>query len=219
MARLVGLAGSVLGIDMDPVKVDLARRDAVNEELANVECRCSDATGLDLVAEFDVVYARFLLTHLGDPLAALGAMVGAAKPGAVVVIEDLDHSAVFAHPRSIALDEYVALYNDAARLRGGDPEIGPKLPAMLRRAGLVEVQLSVVQPAFTGGDAKRIHEITLANIAEPVITAGLASEAQLSSLAAQLASLADDPDTIVSFPRIFQVSGRRPGPNRPDGGG
>ena len=201
---------------MDPMKVDLARRDAVDEQLANVEFRCRDATGLDAVDEFDLVYARFLLTHLRDQLAALQAMACAAKPGAVVEVEDVDHSAVFAHPHCIAMDEYVAIYNEAARLRGGDPKIGLALPAMLRRAGLVDVRLDVVEPAFLGGDAKRIHEITLANIAEPVVAAGLASEAQLGSLAVELARLADDPDTIVSFPRFSRCSGGGQAPIRPD---
>jgi hypothetical protein len=59
------------------------------------------------------------------------------------------------------------------------------------------------------GDAKRIHQITLATIREPVITAGLATEKQLRSLETRMAAAADDPDTMIAFPRIFQVHGRR----------
>ena len=109
MARPVGSAGWVLGVDMDPVKIDLARREAVAEQFANVEFRTGDASALDAATEFDAVYARFLLTHLADPVSAVAGMVRAARVGAVVVVEDLDHSAVFAHPHCDVLEEYVAL--------------------------------------------------------------------------------------------------------------
>lgn len=143
MARMVGPTGQVLGIDMDPVKIDLARRDAADDELAAVEFRTGDATALDADGEFDLVYARFLLTHLREPTATLHRMVRAVKPRGVVVIEDLDHSAVFAYPHCAALEEYLKIYDRIAMLRGGDPAIGPKLPGLLRGVGLVDVRLNV----------------------------------------------------------------------------
>ena len=71
---------------------------------------------------YDLVYARFLLTHLPDPQAAVRQMLRAARPGGAVVLEDLDHSAVFSYPASAALEQFVALYNRVARLRDGTPE-------------------------------------------------------------------------------------------------
>jgi ubiquinone/menaquinone biosynthesis C-methylase UbiE len=71
IARLVGSTGSVLGIDMDAVKIELAGREAADEQLSNVEWRTGDAAVLDAAAEFDLVYARLLLTHLPDPVAVL----------------------------------------------------------------------------------------------------------------------------------------------------
>jgi hypothetical protein len=104
----------------------------------------------------------------------------------------------------------VALYNEAARARGGDPEIGPKLPSMFRRLGLVGPQLRVVHPVFMDGEAKRIHQLTMENITDAVIAAGLAEAERIQSLAEQMEQFAADPETIVSFPRIYQVYGRRP---------
>ncbi len=63
----------------------------------------------------------------------------------------------------------------------------------------------MVQPAFLDGNAKRIHQITLENITEAVIAAGLASQEELHALAAELDAFAQNPRTLVSFPRIFQV--------------
>ena len=104
LARLVGPHGKAVGIDMDGVKLRLAQEDAEREHLANVEFRVGDATTLDAIASYDLVYARLLLTHLREPLAMVQRMVRATRPGGVIVVEDLDHAAIFSHPACPALE-------------------------------------------------------------------------------------------------------------------
>jgi hypothetical protein len=138
-------------------------------------------------------------------------MVAATRPGGTVVVEDLDHSAVYAFPALPALAAFVELYNEVARRRGGDPEIGPKVLRMFRAAGLVDVQVGTAQPVFVDGPPKRIHQITLDNVREAMAAEGVATAADLDPLAAALETFCAEPDTIVAFPRIFQVCGRRTG--------
>jgi hypothetical protein len=59
------------------------------------------------------------------------------------------------------------------------------------------------------GEAKRIHQITLENIAPVVIAAGLATEDDINALGSELETFVQNSETIVSFPRIFQVWGYR----------
>lgn len=209
LARCVGPRGRVVGIDMDEAKLALARQDAGQAGLDNVEFQQCDATMLDAEGIYDLVYARFLLTHLRDPQEMARRMARAAKPGGLIVIEDIDHSAVFSYPACPALEQHVTLYNNVARRRGGDPEIGPKLPALLREVGVCDPQVRVVQPTFMEGGAKRIHQITLENIAEAITATGLATAVELAATVAELDAFAQDPYTLIGFPRIFQVWGRR----------
>jgi ubiquinone/menaquinone biosynthesis C-methylase UbiE len=44
LASLVGITGSVVGVDVDATKVELARGDAEQAEVANVEFRIGDLT-------------------------------------------------------------------------------------------------------------------------------------------------------------------------------
>ncbi len=67
LASLVGITGQVVGVDLDATKIDLARGDAEQAEVTNVEFRVADLTEGLGEAEYDVVYARFLLTHLQRP--------------------------------------------------------------------------------------------------------------------------------------------------------
>jgi SAM-dependent methyltransferase len=205
MAGLVGASGTVTGIDMDSIKMQLAQQEAEQQAIANVKFLTLDIAQLDYEAEYDLVYARALLTHLRDPVNALQRMVHAAKPGGVVIVEDIDHSGIFCYPACPALNQHVSLYNQIARQKGGDPEIGPKLPALFRQVGLQDLHLSHVQPVFIEGEVKHIHQITLENIAPAVIAAGLATETEINALLSELDSFAQNSQTIISTPRIFQV--------------
>jgi len=197
-------------LSKDEIKVQFARADAERERLSNVRFRASNAEELEDDADHDLVYARFLLTHLRDPAAVLRRLVRAARPGGVIVVEDIDHAGVFSHPHSPALETFVGLYNRVVRSRGADPEIGPKLPGLFREVGLAALHLSHVQPVYVDGEAKHIHRITLDNIAPALIAAGFVTAADLGALSRALDAFLSRSDTLVSTPRIFQVWARRP---------
>ncbi len=67
LARRVGQRGQVVGVDMDKTKIDLARQEAAAQGITNVEFHVLDIRNGEIDAEFDLVYVRFLLTHLADP--------------------------------------------------------------------------------------------------------------------------------------------------------
>jgi ubiquinone/menaquinone biosynthesis C-methylase UbiE len=205
LAHLVGAEGKVVGIDMDAIKLEFAQQEANQQQLSNIAFRTQDVHTLDEEAMYDIVYARFLLTHLTDPQNVVARMFRAVKPGGAVVLEDIEHSGVFCYPECSALERYVHLYNQVVRSKGADPDIGPKLPTFLRKAGFEAIQLNLVHPVFMTGEGKTIHQLTLENIAQAVIAAGMASQAEIDMILTELAAFADDPHTLMSLPRIFQV--------------
>src|SRR5262245_4393266 len=100
LARRVAPAGKVVGFDIDQTKLDLARAEARELGIGNVEYRAADVRQAFEVPQFDVVYARFLLTHLEDPLGLLKVFRGALRPGGLVAVEDIDFSGYFTYPES-----------------------------------------------------------------------------------------------------------------------
>ncbi len=67
MARMTGASGTVVGMDFDRKELDLAKNEAASLKLDNLEFRLADITAAEPGADFDLVHARFLLTHLpGD---------------------------------------------------------------------------------------------------------------------------------------------------------
>ena len=203
-------AGSVVGIDLDDTKLDIARAEASEAGITNVEFRRADVmepAGDD--DGYDLVYARFVLTHLTDPAGALANIVERLAPGGALVVEDIDFTGHFCHPDSPAFWRYVTWYSEAVQARGADPNIGPRLPGLLAHVGLVDVGMHVIQPAGTTGDVKLIGPITLEAIADAVLAAGLATPAELDRTVDELYAFAHADGTLLSLPRIVQTWGRR----------
>src|SRR3954447_10561356 len=64
--------------------------------------------------------------------------------------------------------------------------IGPKLPAMLRRAGIQDIELKVVQPAHMYGEGKLMAPVTVSRIADALTGEGPATESEVQHILTEL---------------------------------
>ena len=203
--------GFVVGADMDEPQLDVARREAADAGLANVDFRVVDVMEPPSDDEqFDLIYARFLLTHLPDPSLALTHMCTRLASGGALVVEDIDFTGCFCHPDNAAFWRFVQLYTDVVTARGCDPNIGRRLPSLLRATGLANPQMNVVQPAGFDGEVKMIPPITLEAIADAVLSTGLCTVDELNQTVDDLYAFAADDGSVLSGPRVVQVWGRKP---------
>ncbi|HZT19470.1 MAG TPA: class I SAM-dependent methyltransferase [Dongiaceae bacterium] len=215
LARLAGDGAAVTGLDFDPTVVELACDNARAAGFPHVAFRVGDlhAPGIFEAAgaPFDLIYSRFLISHLPDPDRAISLICRALRPGGLLLVEDVDFTGYFCFPASPAFDRYVDLYRKAAHKGGADPDIGPSLPSRLMAAGLEDVGIAVSQPAGLTGDTKLITALTMEGIAERVIALGLATAGEVSALVDELHRLARDRTTVMATPRVVQAWGRRAG--------
>lgn len=208
IARQVGPAGEVVGVDLGPDQVRKAREHAETEGISNTQFVAGDAIDTGLVREaFDLVYCRFVLMHLPDPAAALREMRELVRPGGTLVCEDGDFTRPFCEPPSPAFDRAFELYRQIGERRGLDFRIGPKLYRMFLDAGFTEPEVSLAQPVFVRGDAKRLPEWTLTESAPALIEAGLATAEEIVAVAAQMKELAEDETTLFGMAEMTQVWG------------
>ncbi len=206
-AKMVGSTGKVTAIDFDPEIIRLAEIDREHEKLEQLSFQVKSSYDIDYNNVFDFSYARFLLSHLKDPLAALLRMKEAVKPGGKIIVEDVHFSGHFCYPRHDVFSRYLELYTAAVAHRGGNAELGPELPGLFHRAGIKDVRFEVIQPCFDQGEGKWMGYITLARIRDAVVEAQLADTQELDRLLQQFEEFTSRPDTILSLPRIFRVWG------------
>jgi len=210
LARRVGPSGHAVGVDIDLMKLELARKEAAERGVQNVSFERMDICQAFAIEMFDVVYSRFLLTHLSDPAGAVESFRRHLRPGGVVAVEDVDFSGHFTHPESRAFRRYHELYCATVLRRGGDPNIGPRVPGLLERAGFQDVNIAIVQPIATRGEAKLMNPLTMANIADAVLADALATRDEIDGLVRDLYEFAADPATVAGMPRVVQAWGRLP---------
>lgn len=210
IARRVTPRGTVVGMDLDEVKLQIAREEAERVGAANVSFHHLDFRDHSADGDYDVVYARFLLTHLTDPAAAVRSFYRYLRPGGIVAVEDIDFSGSFTSPPSPAAQRYFELYCATVTKRGADPNIGPRLPSLLLDAGFDDVGVAVVQPVGLTGEAKLLNPLTMQGIADAVLADGLASQPEIDQIVADLIAFAENPHTVAGLPRVVQAWGRRP---------
>ncbi|GLR90060.1 class I SAM-dependent methyltransferase [Bradyrhizobium iriomotense] len=209
LAKRVGRAGQVFGLDLDEEKIVLARTEAKRLGIPNVEFCRADVTDHWPVRGVSVVSVRFVLTHLVDPGEALKQAYEALRPGGMIVVQDIDCDGEFCDPPSAAFRRKGELFIEAVRRRGGDPLIGRRLVALLEAAGFSDVHSSMVQPYGRDGDVKQVPLLTFAAIRDALIQLGLTGIQEISGLTAELEAFLDRPNTTVGLPRIFHAWGRR----------
>jgi SAM-dependent methyltransferase len=214
LAQRVGDTGRVTGADVDSIKLGIAADEAAEVGASNVEFRAANvfelAEEIGEIASFDLVYSRFLLTHLRDSQRALRSMTGMLRPGGIIAIEDIDFSGHFSYPDCPALWDYVRLYTATSARTGGDANIGPRLPILLLEAGMEDVSVRVSQPAGVTDEAKLINPITMESVAERTVAEGLATSEEVGRIVRELYAAVADPQMVMSIARIVQAWARKP---------
>lgn len=136
LAEVVGRDGRVYAVDIDPrTRNEVAKAAAAHAQVLAVTQAGEDLT---LPEPLDLVFCRFLLLHVHDPLAVLRRMGQAARPGGWVVAQEPITSAgrIDGAPMSMP---------DARH-----PDVGALLPALARDAGLEIVDAWAEAPAGAG---------------------------------------------------------------------
>jgi 2-polyprenyl-3-methyl-5-hydroxy-6-metoxy-1,4-benzoquinol methylase len=210
LATLVGPTGRVVGVDFDPVKLATARTEAERAGLRNVEYRAADASAWSDPGRFDLVYGRFIVSHLAGRPAFIARLCQALRPSGTLLLEDIDFSGCFCYPANAAYSRYCELYVQVIARRGGDANVGAKLYGLCLDAGLEDVHAALVQPTHcVCVPEKALSLSTMINIADSVLAEGLASEEEVRATIAELTAFTEDPRTTVACPRIFQVRARK----------
>jgi ubiquinone/menaquinone biosynthesis C-methylase UbiE len=211
LASIIGVSGSVTGIDVNAPQLEQARQLCDQEGFENTVFVQADAcnTGLPRNA-FDFVYCRFLLLHLPDPAACLREMRDILRPGGILVVEDGDLASAASVPPT-ALDAFADLFSRLGAVRGVDYSLANRLCHLVHEARFSQISLKVHQPAERAGASGLLLKWSVQEAAPAFIDAGLIKRDQLQYLLSEMQSAADNPDVLALAPRMSLVWARRCG--------
>ena len=138
MAYLIAPSGTVIGVDESARFLDHARALAAARGVQNLEFRHGDVQKLDLPAtEFHGAYARWVLCFVPDPEAVVAGVAKSLKPGGTFAVQDyVNYRAVMVAPTHPVMGRVAEAVDASVRQRGGDLDVGARLPGIMERYGL-----------------------------------------------------------------------------------
>ena len=211
--EFVGPKGRVTGFDHTPGIVAYANERAAFRRLENVEFLQSDIGTLQLGQVFDAIVGRTVLMYRRDPAADLRALVRLLRPGGLVVFQEFDMLPGKTVPAAAAVDDVRAWLLDVFARSKIELEMGPRLYATFRAAGLDPPQMSV--DGFIGGHESIAPEL-VANVARALLPraealgAISADEAQIETLEDRMRADLAKTGGVMSTPLVIGAWARFP---------
>jgi ubiquinone/menaquinone biosynthesis C-methylase UbiE len=201
--------GAVVGIDIVDRVLDEARAAVAAAGAANVTIEPGNVYDLAFENDgFDVVYAHQVLQHLTDPVRALRQMRRVARPGGIVAVRDADYGGFIWEPGEPRLARWMELYQEVTRRNGAEANAGRHVSRWMSEAGFTDVTISTSTWHYSTPEERHwwadgwCRRATESDFASQAQDYGLASRAELASIADAWAWWADQPSGFFMVPHV-----------------
>lgn len=197
---------SCLGIEFDPALVDYA---STRDNPPGVTFQQGDATRLPFPdASFDVVFCRYLLIHMADPMAVVREMMRVVKPGGFAVAYEADFVVELSDPPCPGLTSINKIWQGLFQ----NPSAGRHLVGYFRSAGGTRIEAGTIgwlEHQGTGTGVRRIYRLTAEATGPLAVKRGLMDQAEADAMVAGLIAQEENPDAVVmKFPDMWVIATR-----------
>jgi SAM-dependent methyltransferase len=148
-ARAIGPTGQVVGVDVSPVVLDVARDRIAQAGLTNVSFVQSDLRSADVANDFDAVIGGRVLLYTPDPDEALRASVSHVRAGGLVAFQDMQYAPVLEYAASHPLPLWgktVKWFQEAFESSGTHLDTGFGLHSSFIDLGFAPVEMGAYSP-------------------------------------------------------------------------
>ncbi|WP_371790110.1 methyltransferase domain-containing protein [Streptomyces sp. NBC_01471] len=211
LAARVGPDGAVVATDIDTSWTESALGTGTGTGGTIEVLRHDVAADPPPPGGFDLVHARLVLVHVTDRAEALRRMVGALRPGGLLLVEDADPGLQpllcpdESGPEQRLANRLRSGFRELMASRGADLAYGRTLPRLLREAGLDDVRADAYFP-ITSPACTVLEAATVRQIRARLVAAGLATDQDIDR---HLANVATGRLDLATAPMI-SAWGRRP---------
>lgn len=198
-------AAVCVGLDYDADLIDYAETRPENP--ANVRFQQGDATQLPFEdASFDVVFCRYLLIHMADPLRVVREMMRVLRPGGLAVAYEADFTLELCHPPCVALVSINKVWNGLFQT----PSAGRQLVHYFREAGASDIRAgALIQLEHDTSTLKRIYRLSAEATGPAAEAKGVLTATEVREMIAGLIQLEEDASSVmVKFPDVWVIARR-----------
>lgn len=214
LASLVGTTGSVIGVDRSAESVHLAQERVAKAGLSQVTFRCCDVVDPMLNTPVDAVVGRFVLLYFADPVSALERLCRLVRPGGLVVFHEMDMTAARSSPPVPLYQTVLHWIVETFRRGGVEVDMGSRLFATFRQAGLPTPELLLRGRIDGTADSPAYAYVanTLRSLLPMAERLGVttAAEVQIETLADRLRDEVLRADAVIVLPSLIGAWARIP---------
>jgi ubiquinone/menaquinone biosynthesis C-methylase UbiE len=215
MAReIVGPSGKVVGVDVNPDALAVARMRAREAGFINVEFVEGDCRTADLGDCFDAVVGRLVLKYVADPADTLRSLTERLGSGGIVAFQEYSFDSAECHPRLPLWEDFSRWVNEAALCAGLSLEFGYELYHHFTEAGLRAPQMKVdaVLGAGPDWDGYSYAATTARSLLPFIVRSGAATAAEVGvdTLEDRLRAETVAAGSVVKLPNLVSAWTRKP---------
>jgi len=174
----------IVGLDQSPRLLAQANHEQASARISFAQCDVS-APPFPVPAA-DVLYSRHLLTHLREPGEVVRAWARAARPGALLALEET----AFMTGEHSAFPRYYALVERMQAHYGQRMYIGRELAAATNSAEWTQQSAEVIVAPLPAADMARLHSLNLSTWSNDPFARQNYDPEELAALGAELARIA-----------------------------
>ncbi len=211
--QIASSQGKVIGVDNSEEQVRVAQRRAEEQGIHNVEFVVLSAYDLSsLPKNFDLVYCRWLLVHLDDPIKAIQQMAERITKGGVLACEETTGYKISYPHHEFISTLWKWLYN-VLIAKGCDIEIGLHLFQIMQSFKHFQPALQFNQIVVTDHDEIRDFfnrlKILLISTTPALLHYKQASSEQIEALLKQFENAEPQPGDLIAYDCMAQLSAKR----------
>jgi len=198
----------VTGVDSSPHNLSSAQEFLARQGWAEgrYEMHQGDGRSLDLEASaFDGAFLCWILEHVGDPARVLSEVRRLLRPGASIVVTEVQNATFFLDPYSPNTLTYWMAFNDHQLEMGGDPFVGAKLGNLLQSTGYRDITTKVRTFHLDNRRAEERREFIafwaelLLSGCEQLLSAGKVTAEVIEGMKVELETVSRDPNAVFFY--------------------
>jgi SAM-dependent methyltransferase len=196
LGERVGPSGSVMGVDFDPGLIESAESLTSDGHISYTEGDVH-ALRFDDIG-FDFVYARLLLLHVADPVAALREMIRVCRLQGTVMVHDGDFTGIYTTPNPAGgegLNKLFSLFRNE--------RIGIELWQLFRECGYERPEIRIDRMLVNQPSGKRLVQLTIEAMRGAVVQAGVMSGQEVDDLHSTISTGVQDDNYVIGFPEMY----------------
>ena len=209
LARLVGEEGKVTALDSSKDAITAAEENARRRNIKNIEFIVSDVYNTGIKdGSYDLIFSRFLFTHLTEPKRALGEMLRVLKPDGVLVAEDFNHEIRITYPYNEHIEKLRIYLIELLRKSGSMPDISGMLYNMFIDEG-INANINMYAVCFSMNSKYGIMPLLFAEVLkDKFIEYDIIDEEEYEEIVDGIKAYTNT-DAIVLYSSVFRVWGKR----------